>query len=83
MLQNVGAKLAQKVSILIVDLYLMRGRALGDHNVAGVLHHGHAVRVEQLTLALAALAKLELEAALAVKYLYAMRVGVGHDDLVV
>ena len=83
MLQDIGAELAQKVTVLIVDLNLMSGRAFGDHDIARLLHHRHAVRIQQLTLALAALAELEFEAALGVKNLYAMRVGVGHDYVIV
>ena len=48
-------------------LYLVRGAPLGDDDVAGLLDDGDAVRVEQLPVSLPALAKLELEAALAVE----------------
>ena len=83
MLQNIGAKLSEKLSVLVVDLNLVRGRSLGDHNVASVLNHAHTIRVQQLTVTFATLAKLELEATVLVKYLYAMRVGVGHDYVIV
>ena len=83
MLQNIGAELAQELSVLVVDLYLMSRRSLGDHDVARLLDNAHSVRIEQLSVAFAALAKLELEAAVLVEDLYAMRVGVCHDDVIV
>jgi len=83
MLQNIRAKLAQKLSILVVDLYLMRRRALSDHNVAGLFDHAHTIRIQELTVSFAALAEFEFETSVFVEYLYAMRVGVGHDDVVV
>jgi len=83
MLQDVSAELAQEVAVLVVNLDLVGGRALRYYNVACVLHNSHSVRVEQLTLALPALAELELEASLAVEYLDAVRISVGHDYLVV
>jgi hypothetical protein len=48
-------------------MYLVRRRPLGDDDVAGVLDDGHAVRVEQLAITLAALAELELEPSLLVE----------------
>ena len=48
---------------------LVDGSSLGDDNVAGVLDDGHAIGVEQLAVAFAALAELELEAALLVENL--------------
>lgn len=33
-LQNIGAKLAQKLAVLVVNLDLMRGTALSHHNIA-------------------------------------------------
>ena len=83
MLQDVGAKLANKVAELVVDLNLMRWRAFGDHNLARISHNGHSIRIEQLTFSFATLAKLELETALFVKYLYAMRVSVRNYDVIV
>lgn len=81
-LQYVGAELAHELPVLVVDLDLVRGRPFGDDYVAGRLHHGHAVRVQQLTVPFAALAELELEPALLVEYLDAVVVGVGHDYVV-
>ena len=66
----------------MVTLYLVRGAPLGDDDVAGLLDDGDAVRVEQLPVSLPALAKLELEAALAVEDLDAVVVGVGDNDVV-
>lgn len=83
MLQDIGAEFAQKLSVLIVDLNLMRGRAFRDYNVARLLHHCHSIWVEQLALAFAALSELELESTLGVEDLYAMRVRVRHDYVVV
>lgn len=48
-----------------------------------MLDNGDSIRVEQLSLAFTALAKLELEAALSVKNLNTMRVGIGNNDLVI
>jgi hypothetical protein len=47
--------------------------ALGDDDVARGPDDGHAVRVEELAVALAALAELELEAALLVEDLDSVR----------
>ena len=47
----------------------MDGSSLGDDNVTGVLDDGHAIGVEQLAVAFATLAELELEAALLVENL--------------
>jgi hypothetical protein len=82
MLQYVGTELAHKLSILVVDLYLMGGTAFGDDNVAGLLDDTRTIRIQQLAIAFAALAELELEAAIAVEYLYAMGIRVGHDDVI-
>ena len=82
MLQHVGSEFASKLAVLVVDLDLVGRRPLRHDNVARSLDHGHAVRVQQLTVALSALAKLELEAALLVEDLDAVVVGVGHDDVV-
>lgn len=49
------------------DSYLMSWRPLGHDDVAGVLNNCDPIRVEKLTVALAALAELELEAALLVE----------------
>ena len=65
--------------VLVVYLHLVCGAPFGDDDVAGLLDDGDAVRVEQLPVSLPALAKLKLEAALAVKDLDAVVVGVGHD----
>ena len=60
----------------------MGGRSLGHHNVSSLNYHGHSVRIQQLPVSLANFTKLELEPALLVKDLYAVVVGVGHDDVV-
>lgn len=82
MLQNGGPEFPHKLAVLIVDLYLVCGRALGDNNIAGIAHHGHAVRIEQLRVTLAALAKLELEASLLVEDLNAMVVRIRNNDVI-
>lgn len=81
-LQNIRAELADKLAVLIVDLDLMRGRPFRDDDIARCADNSHSVGVQQLAVAFATLAKLELEAALLVKYLNAVIVGVGHDDVV-
>ena len=55
---------------------------LSHNDVPASLHHCHSVRIQQLTVSLANFTKLELEPALLVKDLYAVVVGVGHDDVV-
>ena len=63
-------------------LNLMSGRAFSDDNLASLTHYGHSIRVKKLSVAFAALAELEFEAAIAVEYLYAMRIRVCDDDVV-
>ena len=82
MLQDGGAELAHELAVLVVDLDLVRGRPLRHDDVPALSHHRHPVRVEELPVALAALAELELEPPLAVEDLDAVVVGVGHDDVV-
>uniref|UniRef100_A0A182TT91 Uncharacterized protein n=1 Tax=Anopheles melas TaxID=34690 RepID=A0A182TT91_9DIPT len=82
MLQDVSAELAHKLAVLVVDLNLVRRRALRHDDVTGRTHNGYPVRIEQLTVPLAAFAKLELEATLLIKDLYPMVVSVGDDDVV-
>lgn len=82
MLQYVGAEFAHKLTVLIVDLYLVCGRAFGDNNVARCTHNSHTIRIEQLAVTFATLAKLEFESALLVENLNAMIVGVGNDNVV-
>jgi hypothetical protein len=83
MLQYIRAEFPYKLSKLIVDLNLMRWRSLRHHNVARLLHNAHTIRIEQLTIAFTALAKLKLKIAILVEYLYAMRIRVGHNYIVV
>ncbi|RNA13734.1 hypothetical protein BpHYR1_049157 [Brachionus plicatilis] len=83
MLQNVGAKFSQKLTILVVDLNLVSGRTFGDHNVACLLHNAHSVWIQQLTISFATLAKFKLEISVLVKYLNAMRICVSHNDVIV
>lgn len=82
MLKDVGAKLSNKLSVLVVDLNLMCWRPLGHNNVSAGLHHRHSVGVEQLAVPLAHLTELELEPALLVEDLDAVVVGVRHDDVI-
>lgn len=81
-LQNVRAELADKLAVLIVDLDLMRRRPFRYDYVARCANDSHPVGIQQLAVAFAALAELELEATFLVKYLNAVVVGVGHDDIV-
>ena len=55
---------------------------LGHNDVPAGLDYRHSVGVEQLAIPLADLSELELEPSLLVEYLYAVVVGVGHDDVV-
>jgi hypothetical protein len=82
-LKDVGAEFAKKVTVLVVDLDLVCGRAFGDYDVARLLHYCHSVRVEQLALTFTALAEFELETALRVEDLDAVRVRVRYDNVVV
>lgn len=82
MLQYVGPEFADKLPVLVVDLYLVCGRSFGDDNVPGRFHYGHAVRVQELPVSFAAFTELELEPAFLVEYLDPVVVGVRHDDVV-
>jgi hypothetical protein len=82
MLQDVGAEFAHKLAILIVNLNLMGGRALGENDIARLLHYCHTIWVEELPVALAIFANLEFEAAIFVENLNSVTVGVGDDDVV-
>ena len=55
---------------------------LRDDDVSAGLDHGHSVGVEQLSVPLANLSKLEFEPSLLVKYLDPVVVGVRHNDVV-
>lgn len=55
---------------------------LRDDDVSAGLDHGHPVGVEQLSVPLAHLSKLEFEPSLLVKYLDSVVVGVRHNDVV-
>lgn len=81
-LKYIRSKLAHELPVLVVDLYLVRGRAFRDDYVAGCSHDGHAVRVEQLAVTLAAFPKLKLESTFFVEDLNAVVVGVRDDDVV-
>lgn len=83
MLQYRGAEFAQKLTILVVDLYLMRWRTLCNNNIACLLYNAHTIRIQQLAVSFAAFAKFKLEITVAIEYLYAMRIGVCHYDVVV
>ena len=60
----------------------MRGRSLRHDNFACLLDNAHSIRVEKLAFALATFAKFKLKSTLLVEYLYAMRIGVGNDNVV-
>lgn len=81
-LENVGAKLSDKLAVLIVDLDLVCGASLRHNDVTRRLHNSHSVWIQQLSISLPAFPKLELEAALFVKDLNAMIVGVGHNNII-
>ena len=61
MLKNIGAEFAQKLAVLIVNLNLVRWRALGDDKIAGRSIDGNTIRIKKLAIALAAFAPAELE----------------------
>ena len=65
------------------DTNLVSGRSLSDHNVPSFGHHGNSVGIQQLSISLANLTKLELEVSLLVKHLDPVVVGVSHNDLIV
>jgi hypothetical protein len=69
-LQDVGAEFAQERAVLAVNLNLMRGRTLGNHDVSRCLDHAHTIRVQKLSVAFAALAKLKLKCAVFVEDLF-------------
>lgn len=81
-LQDIRPKLPHKLSVLVVDLDLVRRGPLCNDNITGGLDHSHAIRIEQLSVAFSNLSKLELEPPLLVKDLDPVVVGVGHDDVV-
>merc|ERR1712126_137925 len=58
-------------------------RSLRDHDVSGLGHDSHSVRVQELAVPLADFSELELEVPLLVEDLDPVVVGVRHDDLVV
>ena len=62
---------------------LMSWGSFSNHDVSSLGHHSHSVGIQQLTVSLANLAKLELEVAVLVKNLDPVVVGVRHDDFVV
>jgi hypothetical protein len=81
-LKYVGTKFAQELSVLIIDLNLMRWRTFGDDEIASDAIDSDAIRIEQLTVAFAAFAELKLEMAFLVEHLDTMIVRVGDDDVV-
>jgi len=82
MLEDVGAKFAHELTVLIVDLYLMGRRTFRDDDVAGRFYDGDPIRIKQLAVAFTALAKLKLEPAFLVKDLDAVIVRVGDNNIV-
>ena len=81
-LQDVRTELAHKLSVLVVDLHLMSRASLGHDDVARCLHDCDSVRVEQLTIALTALAELKFESPFLIEDLDAVIVGIGDDDVI-
>lgn len=82
MLQNIGTEFANKLPILVVDLNLVCGRSFRHDYVTRRAHNRHPIRIEQLPVSLAALAKLKLEAALFVEDLDAVVISVRNDDII-
>ena len=60
----------------------MSWRTFSNDDVARATDNGHPIGVQQLAVALAALAELELETSLLVKDLDAMVVSVSYDDVI-
>lgn len=81
-LQNVGPELANKLTVLVVDLNLVRGRPFCNNDISTSLDYSHSVRVQQLTVSLAHLSKLELKSALLVKYLNPVVVSIRHNNII-
>lgn len=82
MLQYVSTEFSNELSVLIVNLYLMGGRSLGDYDVTGGTYDRDPIRIQQLSVPFAALTELKLESTLLVKYLYTMIVRVGDYDVI-
>jgi len=61
MLENVGSKLPDELTILGENLDLMSWRPLSDDDVSSLDDYRHSVGVEQLTVSLPDLSELELE----------------------
>ena len=82
MLKNVGAKLTDELSVLVIDLYLVCWRSFGNDYVTRLFDNSHSIRVEQLSVSFATFAELELEASLFIEDLNAVVVSVGHYNIV-
>ena len=54
---------------LVVNLDLVSGRSFSDDDIPGRLDHGHAVGIQELSVAFPAFSELELEAPFLVKNL--------------
>jgi len=83
MLENVGSKLSHELSVLVVDMDLVGGRALCNHDISAGLDYSNSIRIEQLSIPLPTLSELELEPSLPVEYLNTMIIRVRYNDLVV
>lgn len=59
MLENIGTELADELSVLIIDLDLMRWTAFGNNDVARLTEDGHPVGIQQLSVAFAAFPELK------------------------
>jgi hypothetical protein len=68
-LQNVRTEFTKELSVLVVDLNLVGGRALRHNKVARDTIDGNPIGIKQLSVAFAALSKLEFESAFLVEHL--------------
>lgn len=82
MLQNVGTEFTDELAVLIINLYLVRGTAFRDDDVARGFHDGHAIGVEELTVSFATLSELELEMTFFIENLNSVVVRVGDYDVI-
>lgn len=82
MLQDVGSKLTNKLSVLIVDLDLMSRRSLSDNDVSRRFDDSNSIGIQKLSIPLSTFSELELESSFFVKDLNAMVVGVSDDDII-
>ena len=80
--EGISTKLAHKLSILVIDLDLMSGRALSYDDITTGSHHGNPVGIQQLSISLSTLSKLEFEPTLLVENLNSVIISVSHNNII-